>query len=519
MIEQAARIEAARQTLRSARCMWFFPFPYESAAMLRERGFGEADVIRWIKGREPAKAEDLADWCPEDVTEYWAIFNGPDAPQRKEPADLPEPAPQTSAQALASATAAPTVIIHNTFPAFPTTAPYRPPEPAPDPEPAREADASSAPYGYAKDGPAAQMLTESVESAQPTSARKRAEKRPPIDKTKTLITSLIPRINEDELKRGRVNKDSARDFERTLALFTELTGVEYVQDINQAALADFVDAHDDIPKNYRKSEAERTRSIWDIINEAEINAVETGLSAPTINKNLTNINKLLKKAEAWGCQTDGVVNTSLLRISEKGAKKDKKLAFTHEEIVKIFEHPHLSPDGNRDALFWITHCAAYTGARREEMAGLDAVDIEERKGVPVFLIRENAHRGLKNGQSERIIPLHADLIALGLPEYARERSGKMLLDIRKKSAASSFGDSIDYRWRQAMSETIGIQPRKTFHSFRHSAVQVMLNAKVDINTRGAIFGHLTGHIEGDIYGGDAEIGDLVEAINLIPSVR
>lgn len=95
----------------------------------------------------------------------------------------------------------------------------------------------------------------------------------------------------------------------------------------------------------------------------------------------------------------------------------------------------------------------------------------------------------------------------------------MLFEIRKKSKASSYGDSIDYRWRQAMIESIGTGHRKTFHSFRHTAVQIMLTAKVDINTRGALFGHLTGHIEGDIYGRDGEFGDLLDAVNLLPSVR
>lgn len=140
MVEQAARIEAARQTLRTG--MWFFPFPYESAAALRARNFTEEAIIRWIRGREPAKPEDLKGWDPDDIAEYWAIYNGSPVSPQAQTADLPEPAAETSAQAVASAMSAPTVIIHNTFPGYPTAAPQRAPEPAPEPE--REVPSPSA---------------------------------------------------------------------------------------------------------------------------------------------------------------------------------------------------------------------------------------------------------------------------------------------------------------------------------------------------------------------------------------
>lgn len=245
-----------------------------------------------------------------------------------------------------------------------------------------------------------------------------------------------------------------------------------------------------------------------------------GLSAATTNKNITNIAKLFRKARSYGIIVHSTIDPGSLRITEKEAKKNKRRPFTPDDIRAIFEQPALSLDANRDPLFWIAHAAAYTGARREEIAGLDASDIENRDGVPFLIIRPNAHRTLKNGQSERVVPLHRDLITLGLHEYAKERAGRgMLFDLRKKSRASSYGDSISYRWRQAMIDAIGTGHRKTFHSFRHSAIDCLMKRQVDVNTRGALFGHLTGHIEGDLYGGDAEFGDLLDAVNLLPSVR
>lgn len=167
-----------------------------------------------------------------------------------------------------------------------------------------------------------------------------------------------------------MNEGSARDFERTADLFVELSGIEYVEDVTQAVLSAFVDAHDLIPKNYRKSEAERDRPIWDIINDAQEDEIETGLSAATINKNITNLPKLLTKARTYGVPMSNTLEPKLLRITEKGSKREKRAAFTVDDIRAIFAHPHLTLDREKDALFWIAHCAAYTGARREEIATL-----------------------------------------------------------------------------------------------------------------------------------------------------
>lgn len=513
MIEQAARYEAARQTMRKgATHMFFFWHPLKAPREMREEGLSEKTIRMTIRrGRKPI-AGDFEGWDEADIAEYLSILN-----RKKVSASVAVVAeapakPEGSSAAIAAATSSPTIIVQNHYHGAPVHEPPRQQQP---PAAARD-DAD--PAGWEQD---------TDEEALPPppaakSARTRRPEPPAADgQKKTSIMSLVPRINSEEMKRGKVNAGSARDFERTLQLFMELSGIEFVEDIEQQHLADFVDNHDVIPTHYRKSQAERNKPIWDIIEDAaDDDERELGLSAATTNKNITNLAKLFRKARSYGIAVHGTIDPGSLRISEKEAKKNKRKPFSVDDIKAIFEQPALSLNADRDALFWIAHAAAYTGARREEIAGLDAADIETRSGVPFFIIRPNAHRTLKNGQSERLIPLHRDLISLGLNEYAKERAGRgMLFEIRKKSKASSYGDSISYRWRQTMIDAIGTGHRKTFHSFRHSAIDCLMKAQVDINTRGALFGHLTGHIEGDLYGGDAELGDLLDAVNLIPSVR
>lgn len=495
MIESAVRYEAARQTMRKGAPHMFF--------------FWTREMV------EKHHPEQLEAWDKAQA-ELEAAQSGVSVPSSEGALESePAPAAEVSPAAIAAATshASPTVIVQNHYHAVPGFEPQRQPEPlALSPSPAHVRLADEVPENWEWD--------ESDDGAAPAPAPK-ATPRPqtPKPQTGTPILPVIARIIEKDRKYGKINEESAVSFERVVRLFCEITGCEHVEDITQERLAAFVDAHELVPLNYRKSAAEKDRPIWDIINEAEAEGRETGLSVSTINRNLTQMSKFFKYAKSFGITVSGCLEPSLLRIPDKEAAKDKRKAFTLEDIRKIFAHPNLNLDADRDPLFWIAHAAAYTGARREEIAGLDAADIETRNGVPFFNIRNNAHRTLKNGQSQRLIPLHRDLISLGLHEYAKERKGQMLFDLRKKSYVSSYGDGIDHRWRKAMTESIGTGHRKAFHSLRHSAIDYLMKAKVDINTRGAIFGHLTGHIEGDIYGGDAEFGDLLDAVNLLPSVR
>lgn len=494
MIADAARVEVARQTLKGAPVFFFW--------------------TREMIERNMPESLDAYDRAISEMGETDA-----EAPPPPEPAAASEASAASTASA--SASSAPTIIIHNNITQAAPAEPRNPEPPArePVPEPAPDVVVPFSFRGSAAPAPASSFaLDPAPQPAAPRPAPVIVPVPEPED-GKARIMGLVPTINADELERGAVNDASARDFERTMALFVELSGVEYVEDVTQKHVHAFVRDHALIPKNYRKSQADRDKPIRDIMREAKDAGAEVGLSAATTNKNITNLSKFFKKAKTFGVRVSDTIDTSLLRVADKRKKKDLRLPFTTDEIRKIFEHRSLNLDAERDALFWIAHIAAYTGARREEIAGLGGDDVQEQDGVWFFHIRENDNRSLKNGQSERKIPLHKDLLTLGLHEYAKERRGRMLFDIRKKSAVSSFGDSIDYRWRKAMRETVGLIEGKTFHSFRHSAIDALKKAKVEERERGEIFGHLMGNIEDDVYGGYVELETLKEAIDLLPSVR
>lgn len=334
---------------------------------------------------------------------------------------------------------------------------------------------------------------------------------------------------------GRANAKTLTQLRAIADLFCEITGLDDVRDMRQHHLAHFVATLDQLPPTYRRSATERKKPIVQIVSEAAAASIPVGLAVATVNRNLVHLGKVLKAAQAEGLRVDPSVNPSPLRHFSKRAAKDDREAFTPDDVRHIFAAPVWTgcqtakrrrkpgPIIVQDWLYWVPLIAAYTGARREEICGLETADIDEAEGVPIIRIRPNARRGLKNPQSERVVPVHSHLIELGFLGFVQGQRAAGRADLfhnlRRKSAASQIGDSMDYLWRNIQNDRLGAQPRKTFHSFRHYAVQgLRAEFEVEKHIRAELFGHLVGDIEDDRYGARAPVQALRTAVETLPRV-
>lgn len=349
------------------------------------------------------------------------------------------------------------------------------------------------------------------------------------------ISDIVARVTVTHERSGRANAKTLTQMRAVVDLFCEITGVDDIRDLHQRHLAYFVATLDKLPPAYRRSVKERDKPISEIIAEAEASGASVGLSVATINRNIVHLGKVVKAARAEGITVDATVNPSLLRRYLKRTAKDEREAFTPADVIRIFSAPawqgcksvkRRREPGEvivKDWLYWVPLLAVYSGARREEICGLETADVSAVDGIPVLHIRPNARRGLKNPQSERIVPVHPHLVELGFLDFAdkqREAGHTDLFnDLRRKSSASQIGDSMDYLWRNIQSDRLGPQPKKTFHSFRHYAIQgLRAESDVEKHVRAELFGHLTGDIEDDRYGGRAPISSLRVAVEALPRV-
>ncbi|ARO14378.1 phage integrase family protein, putative [Ketogulonicigenium robustum] len=306
------------------------------------------------------------------------------------------------------------------------------------------------------------------------------------------LPALVSRFLADKKRQG-MSEQMLGQMEKVYALFSEATDVNDIRLLKQAHLAKFVDLMRRLPATYRKSPKDRDKPLARIIRDAPAGA--STLSATTINRNLDYLGQLLKKAHSEGFDNVAPLQTNGLRERKTIRERDERPAFTADDVQQLFKHPVWQGAKNkkdwqepgdmiqRGGLYWLPLIAALSGAKREDIAALKAKDIEVVDSIPALHIRPNANRGLKTLASTRQIPLHPQLVELGLTEHAaaqitaRDLEADLFPDLAK--ANIKFGAAINHRFRALVSHQLGDGSKgKVFHSFRHYVATHSANSTV-----------------------------------------
>lgn len=140
----------------------------------------------------------------------------------------------------------------------------------------------------------------------------------------------------------------------------------------------------------------------------------------------------------------------------------------------------------------------YTGARISEIACLRLDDFKPEGGVHYMHLR-----GEKTESSERTVPLHPDLIRLGVLEWVKQEkaagSTRLFpeLNIERKSKGGAVSNATSNQLKR-LGITLGDQGRKKkrlgFHSFRSTIIQALQEGSEEFSERRHAF---VGHIRED----------------------
>lgn len=145
--------------------------------------------------------------------------------------------------------------------------------------------------------------------------------------------------------------------------------------------------------------------------------------------------------------------------------------------------------------YWLTMIAAFTGARVNEIAQMLVTDVREEKGIMVFDINdESKDKSLKTKGSKRIVPIHPQLVALGLLEYvqaARDRGEEPLfkaipLDRKGRRAEQAS------RWFRKFLVKVGVKGVDDLggaHRWRHTITDALREGGVDDFDIALVLGH------------------------------
>jgi integrase len=225
-----------------------------------------------------------------------------------------------------------------------------------------------------------------------------------------------------------------------------------------------------------------------------------------------------------------------VRLKEKTRKKSsrQRRAYSHRELETLLNGPLYTatstPRWRMDNFkFWLPLLGLYTGSRLNELCQLTIDDIHQSP-EGVWLISNNLnhpHKLLKNGSSERDIPLHSLLIEKGFIEFVSLRrkeasSGRELLFPEMKPDTRRAHSHIASRWfcgdpqRAGYLQQCGFPRRNglTFHSLRHTFINQLRQAGVEQPRIQALTGHVNESTTAD-YGDGYNVRLMQETIECL----
>ncbi len=298
----------------------------------------------------------------------------------------------------------------------------------------------------------------------------------PAPQKSLLFSEAIEQYRDEKIKQNKWKLKSVPDHLDRLQTYILLKGDKPVSAITRGELISLRDTLLALPKNWRWLHREKKMSIAELMDT--VTEETKTLSIPTVNNAIITIGGLLE----W-CLLNSYISQifwSKLTISDDRSDIDKKAAFSTEELRIIFSHPHFT-EGKavRSAYFWAPLIALYSGMRREEISQLLCSDIQEEESIPFFSITEQGGdidgkgKSVKRKASKRFVPIHPELIRLGLLDYrkhvVRQGHHRLFPELNVTEKTTDFGAQCgNYFNRMIKTLKLPNGEKKSFHSLRHT---------------------------------------------------
>jgi integrase len=195
--------------------------------------------------------------------------------------------------------------------------------------------------------------------------------------------------------------------------------------------------------------------------------------------------------------------------TQRSAYQDADLRFIFEKspmyrgCEAAWKRNHPGSTIFKDARFWLPLIGLFTGMRLEEIAQLRCRDIKQVDGVWVIDVNTSDGKRLKNQNSQRLIPIHSELLKIGLLDRVEEAIAtghERLWHEFQKNKHGSYSASYS-NWFGRYKRLIGLtDPKKTFHSFRHTFIDRLKQQDVPDGKIQELVGHANHSITTGRYG-------------------
>lgn len=219
---------------------------------------------------------------------------------------------------------------------------------------------------------------------------------------------------------------------------------------------------------------------------------KTEVSAASVQREVTGIRAFwsyLRSREEISADAPDPFADLRYKEKKKGAAKAKRQRFTPQELSALYKAARTAKD---EELADLIALAAYTGARREELA---ALKIEDAKGGWITI-----HEGqAKTEAGGRDVPVHPKIAPIIRRLRGKRTAGYLFADLDQDKYGKR-GDALGKRFSR-LKTTLGHPATKTFHSIRHTVVNMLEGAGVTENLAADIVGHKKTTMSYGLYSG------------------
>ena len=327
----------------------------------------------------------------------------------------------------------------------------------------------------------------------------------------------------------------AYDTTRRLAL-TVFGATTPIRSITRARCRAFIETLRWLPRNASKRFPDM--SPVEAAQHAKAEGLSDLISASNLNTYLNKLGGVFN----WALKEEVIDRNPVmgLKVPDPTQRRDKREPFSTRQLQAIFSAPlylgcqddgygyaRPGPNRPRNARFWIPLIGLFSGLRLNEACQLDVADIRVVEGVACFAITANGletDKRLKTATSERLVPVHPELLALGFMSFVERRStaGETKLFSEIALGATGYRSSTFSQWFARFCAKAGANAQKTcYHSFRHVFRDALREARIERDIALALGGWgRSGGASGsasvsDVYGSGYRVSTLFEAISKI----
>jgi len=301
------------------------------------------------------------------------------------------------------------------------------------------------------------------------------------------------------------------EIKNSLNIMIEEWGNTRIGSITREMTTNFKGHIRKLPRNRNKNPKYRDKDFHELV---KMN-VKDKIHTTTVNKHLGYCTSFYE----WSVN-DGYSNTNPfkgLKLKKESRPRDERDRFSELELKKIIQKEnyihYTKIEEGRYELYWSCLIGIFSGMRMGEITQLYLDNIKEVKGnqrnkrwcFDIVVEPERTDKHLKNQSSRRIVPIHDNLLELGLIEFIEllkkkdPKRERLFQELHYRDG--NYNQNVSRFFNKRYLHSLELKTdKKNFHSFRHTVSDHLKQKGIEPHFINELLGHSTGNIDLERYG-------------------